>query len=128
MANITKTIPVGVSAEQAWAKISEVGAVDKLIDLIATCSVEGDIRLCTLADGQEIKERIISVDDIAKRLVYTVTDGPIPLDFHCSSVQVLEEATKTSVVWTVDVKPDEVAVPLSSMMDSAAHSMSEALA
>lgn len=127
MVSIVKTIPVGSSAAQAWQKISDVGAVDKLVDMIATCSIDGDIRTCTLPDGAAIKEQIITIDEDAKRVVYAIKEGPLPLEFHCASVQVVENAKGTNVVWTVDVKPDAIAEPLSGMMDGAAQSMSAAL-
>lgn len=128
MASITKTIPARGGAAKAWEKISDIGAVDKLVSLITSCALDGDTRLCTLPDGQAIKERIISVDHDARRVVYTVTDGPLPLEFHCAAVQVTEADSGAEVTWTVDVKPDEIAGPLSDMMDGAAQSMSEALA
>ncbi len=127
MATITKTIPAKSGAVAAWQKISDIGAVDKLVDMIAACSLEGDTRVCTLPDGQEIKERIITVDEAAKRVVYTVTDGPLPLEFHCASVQVTGATGQAQVVWTVDVKPDEIAAPLGEMMDAAAQSMAKIL-
>jgi Polyketide cyclase / dehydrase and lipid transport len=127
MASITKTIPAAAGSKVAWQKISDIGAVDKLVDMIASCSLDGDMRTCTLPDGQAIKERVITVDEAAKRVVYSVTEGPLPMEFHCASVQVTEENTQTIVVWTVDVKPDEMAAPLSEMMDGAAQSMAAIL-
>lgn len=127
MASITKTIPARAGGATAWKKISDIGAVDKLVEMIATCSLDGDVRTCTLADGMAIKEQIISVDEAAKRIVYTVVDGPLPLEFHCASVQVIEADGQANVVWTVDVKPDEIAVPLAEMMEGAAQSMASTL-
>lgn len=95
--------------------------------MIASCSLDGDVRTCTLPDGVAIKERVITVDEDAKRVVYTVTEGPLPMEFHCASVQVVEKNNQTNVVWIVDVKPDEMAAPLSEMMDSAAQSMAAIL-
>lgn len=128
MASITKIIPAQAGAAAAWQKISDVGAVDKLVAMITTCALDGDTRTCTLGDGQAIKERVISVDEALQRVVYTITEGPMPMEFHCASVQVVEQADRTEVVWTVDVKPDEIAAPMAEMMDGAAQSMSEALA
>lgn len=127
MAGITKTIPAAAGSKVAWKKISDIGAVDKLVDMIASCSLDGDVRTCTLPDGQTIKERVITVDEDVKRVVYTVTEGPLPMEFHCASVQVVEEDNQTNVVWIVDVKPDELAAPLSEMMDGAAQSMAAIL-
>lgn len=127
MASITKTIPAAAGSKVAWKKISDIGAVDKLVEMIASCSLDGDVRTCTLPDGQAIKERVITVDEDVKRVVYTVTEGPLPMEFHCASVQVVEEDNQTNVVWIVDVKPDELAAPLSEMMDGAAQSMAAIL-
>lgn len=128
MASIVKTIPATAGADAAWQKISDVGAVDQLVDMIQSCSLDGDTRTCGFPDGQMVKERIISVDQDNKRIAYSVTDGPMPVEFHLAGVQVVEQGESASVVWTVDIKPDELATPMSELMDVAAQSMAAALA
>ena len=127
MASIIKRFDIGSDAAQAWEMISDTGGVTRLTNLITDCRMDGDRRYCTMADGSRLAEDIISVDGENMRLVYTVADGPMPLDFHCSTLQVQQSGGTASVVWTVDVKPDAVADHLSPMMDMVAASMLNAL-
>ncbi|MFY0681039.1 MAG: SRPBCC family protein [Thalassovita sp.] len=128
MATISKTIPAASGVQNAWKMVSNIGAVDKLVDMIQSCELHDDLRICTLEDGQSIKEKIITVDADAKRLVYTITEGPMPIEFHCASVVVSATEHAAELTWTVDVKPDALAAPLSDMMDAVAASMAQRLA
>jgi len=128
MASITKHIPAAAGAQKAWQMVSDIGGVDKLVGMISTCSLDGDKRYCTFADGNGVTEQIIGVDETEKRVVYTVTEGPMPIEFHCSTVQVKDAADGAEVVWSVDIKPDALAQPMSDLMDAAAQSMAERLA
>ncbi|MEE2810977.1 MAG: SRPBCC family protein [Pseudomonadota bacterium] len=128
MTSIIKRFDVGADAAKAWGMISDTGGVTRLTNLITECRLDGDQRHCTMADGSHVTEDIISVDRENMRLVYTVTDGPMPLDFHCSTVQVLERGDAASVIWTVDIKPDALAEHMAPMMDMVAANMRDALA
>ena len=56
------TIPINISAEQAWNIIGAVGGVDQWFSAVITsCRIEGDKRICGTADG-EFEEDILKVD------------------------------------------------------------------
>lgn len=127
MASIIKTINTRASADTAWGMIGDVGAVPALVSLISECRIDGDRRHCIMADGSQLTERVVTIDDAHRRLVYTVTDGPMPLEFHVAAVTVEPASNGATVTWRVDVLPDALAEPFAPMMEMVAQSMAENL-
>jgi len=127
MAHIEKIIQVNASAAAAWEKVGDTAGVNNLVSLITACHQEGDTRYCTMADGSKITEKIVSHDSADKRFAYAVTEGPMPIEFHASSMQVFENGNGARIVWSVDVKPDSLVPMFEPMMDMAADSIREVL-
>lgn len=128
MASIIMHIDVGTDVDAAWKKVSDVGGVTNLVSLISECRLDGDTRYCTMADGSKLTEQILSIDPTHRRLAYRITEGPMPIEFHCSTMQVFENGSGARIVWSVDIKPDELAPHLEPMMDSVAESIKATLA
>jgi hypothetical protein len=53
-----------------------------------------------------VTEEIVTVDDDLRRFQYSITDMPIPVEFHLSTIDVLEDGDGTLIVYGVDVRPD----------------------
>ena len=53
-----------------------------------------------------IIEEIVTVDDDLRRFQYSITEMPIPVEFHLSTIDVLEDGDGTLIVYGVDVRPD----------------------
>lgn len=119
MATIVKEIPLSVSAEAAWERVSDVGNIASLISFIGTSELDGNTRVCTLQDGAQLNEKIVSVDTSLRRVVYTITDAPMPMDFHAASMEVKNDGAASKLVWTVDVLPNETMEHLEPMVDQA---------
>jgi hypothetical protein len=127
MASILKEIAVNASAAAAWSKVADAGGVDKLVSMISACRLEGDKRYCTMVDGSEIVEQVIAVDHANRRLSYTITEGPLPFEFHCGSMQVHEAGSGARLVWTFDFKPDALADFVRPILDQASESITVSL-
>ncbi|MEZ5017139.1 MAG: SRPBCC family protein [Flavipsychrobacter sp.] len=105
-------IPIDVSAAQAWDIIGAVGGVDKWFgEVIKTCEVNGDHRVCGLGDGQTFDEKIILVDHQNKILRYDIATQPmIPMSNLSAYMRVLEDANgETYIEWSgnYDVTPEQ---------------------
>ena len=71
--------------------------------------LEGDARVVTFANGLVARERIVDVDDAARRLCWAVVGSP-RLTHHNASLQVFAEGGgRSRVVWIADLLPDEIA-------------------
>ena len=109
MACIYAEVTINRPAEEVWAEVADVGGVSGMLGLVSESSAEGDVRKCTLANGAEIEEKILSIDHDNRRVGYTITEG-MPFEYHAASMQVFDEGGGTSTLrWITDVKPDSEA-------------------
>jgi hypothetical protein len=73
---------------------------------------EAETRIVELADGTEVRERIITVDPTRMRAVYTVPGLP-GVEHHQAEMRVLEDSDRTArLEWCTDVLPHEYAEQL----------------
>jgi hypothetical protein len=128
MASITKDIPLAVDAATAWAAIRDVGRPHLVFRGVLTdARIEDDDRIVTFANGMVVRERIVDIDDAARRLAYTVVDGP-PFTHHHASFSVAEEPDGTSrLTWVADLLPDELAPMVEELMDQGATAVASTL-
>src|SRR3954471_8406861 len=79
MASIPTETLIDARPDQVWDALSDWGALhERLVPGFVTdarLDGEGD-RLVTFFDGTIVRERLIARDDGARRLVWSVVDGP----------------------------------------------------
>jgi hypothetical protein len=129
MASIRKSLIVGVQPEAAWAAIRDVGAVHERLarGFVTTTELDDDTRMVTFANGMTVRERIVTIDDAARRLVYAVVSGG-RTTHHNASFEVIDEADgRARIVWTTDLLPDAVAPAVEGMMDGGLRAIRETL-
>ena len=117
MATIQKQGTVPVTVEKAWKMIAAVDRVTALTKFVTQCTLEGDRRTCTYADGSVFEERVVSIDLDLRRVAYAVTKSPFGLSFHSASMQVLPDRDGARIVWTTDLSPDSLGADLAPMFD-----------
>ena len=94
MPTITNTIDIKANPDDVWAVLADMPATRHWLPGVTAARMDGDVRVCQMADGQEIHERIsdISPDRRSYRFqhlrvplpvgqssgTFTVTDGPDP--------------------------------------------------
>src|SRR5215218_2560403 len=128
MASVRKQILIDVPALQAWAALRDWGALhERLVPGFALgAEVDGRDRLLTFFNGAVYRERIIDVDEAARRLVWSIVDGPY--EHHNASAQVLEEAeNRTLFVWIADLLPDQAAERTGGLMERALKTIKQTL-
>lgn len=128
MATIRKTIEVAAKPEKVWENLSKVGEISKLIGFVSDSVLVGDTRVCRLAQGGELKEKIVTVDADARRVVYAITESPLNMEFHAASMEVAASSAGATMTWTVDLLPAEAAEQMEPMLAAAAEDMKSTLA
>ena len=75
MASIRKEIRVRASVEQAWDAMRDIGALHTRLvpGFVTDTQLDGDTRIVTFANGNKVRERIVALDDDARRLVWSAT-------------------------------------------------------
>ena len=76
MASIRKSLVVTAEPETVWAAIRDVGAIHERLarGFVTATALEDDTRLVTFANGMTVRERIVTIDDERRRLVYAVVE------------------------------------------------------
>jgi hypothetical protein len=117
MGTIKRAVDLNLPADSAWAELREFGNAAKLFaGVLVDCTIDGDKRRVTFANGRTITEQLVTLDDLDRRLVYTVLDGSFTQ--HCASMQVLETPNGCQFVWITDFLPDSAAAGVTPLVEA----------
>jgi Polyketide cyclase / dehydrase and lipid transport len=105
MATLRETIHIDASPDKIWAEVRDPLSVLNFFDALETAEMVGSARKIKMGDIF-ITEEIVTVDDDLRRFQYSITEMPIPVEFHLSTIDVLEDGDGTLIVYGVDVRPD----------------------
>ncbi|MBE9049165.1 SRPBCC family protein [Nostocales cyanobacterium LEGE 11386] len=100
-----------------WETISAGGNVHKWFPMVIhSCQLqgtgEGASRFCTMADGNELEERIVEVNHAARRFRYTVDKHPLPAKDVIAFIEVKNAGDgRTFISWGAEFEASEEAVP-----------------
>ena len=128
MASIRREITIDIAPQQAWAALRDVGALHTRLvrGFVVDCSLDGDTRTVTFANGVVAKERIVDVDDHELRVAWSASGGR--LTHHNASAQVFPETgDRTRVVWIADLLPSEMAPAIAGMIEQGLAAMKNTL-
>jgi carbon monoxide dehydrogenase subunit G len=108
MASIHREAILEISAERAWAALRDFGnAAHAFAGVLASASVDGDVRTVTFTSGLVAREQLVDIDDDRQRIAYTVLGGSFT--HHNASMQIIaENAHRCRFVWVSDFLPNEV--------------------
>ena len=82
----TAQIDINGSPDDVWALVGDFGGIAGWMPGIESCRVEGEDRIVETM-GMTITERLVSKDDAARVLVYSIVDG-VPIQSHQGVVTV----------------------------------------
>ena len=132
MATITKDITVGWSVADVWDALRDFGAVHLRVlpGFVAECETEGNDRVVTFSSGVVLRERLVTLDDVRRRFVYTVAESPLDLVHHQGSVEAVEVPGEKGcrILWTTDFLPEDFAPIVESLMSEGASVMESTFA
>ena len=120
MASIIRETRIDADPADVWEALRDFDAVHERLapGFVVDCRVDGPgSRVVTFFNGAVAREVLVGVDDLARRLAYTVVEGPLASTHHNASAQVLEDRGGSRFVWITDVLPDDVAATIGEMMD-----------
>ncbi len=107
MAEGSVNVSVGASADEVWKIVGDFGGIGAFFPGIESFRLEGDDRVIGMF-GMEIRECLLSRDEAARTLTYSVTEG-VPIDSHTATVAVEPEGDGAKITWSYAVVPDEMA-------------------
>ncbi|HEU5342179.1 SRPBCC family protein [Edaphobacter sp.] len=118
MASIYRDAVIDVSADTAWAALQDVGAADRpFAGVLTGCTLEGDVRTVTFANGMVAKERIVTVDDGHRRVVYSTLNEVFL--HHSASMRIVPMGERQCrFIWISDVLPEQAAERIAPLVDA----------
>ena len=109
MATIRSELKTRAPASEVWSAIRDIGALHTRLvpGFVTDTKLEPGARIVTFVNGMVLREPIVTLDDEARRLVWTAEGGRAR--HYNAALQVSELADGlTSVVWTADFLPDDI--------------------
>jgi len=107
MAQRTAQIDINGTPDAVWALAGDFGGIAGWMPGMESCRLEGDNRILDTM-GMTITERLVSKDDAARAITYSIVDG-VPVESHEATVTVSASGDGSHVTWVVDAAPDEMA-------------------
>lgn len=120
MATIRKEITLENAPDRVWNVVRDTGAIHtRFCPGFVTNTVlenNGASRVVTFGNGMQAREWIVTLDETARRLAYSVERNE-RLTHHNASFQVIPEGKGCRLVWIADLLPDAMANAIAGMME-----------
>lgn len=127
MASIHNDVPLSVPARDVWDAVRDFGALHQRLvpGFVTACTLDGDARIVTFANGSVAREVLVGCDDARQRLVYAINSER--LTHYSASVQVIADGeAKCRLVWIIDMLPNELAAYVQEQTKAAVIAMHKA--
>ena len=128
MATIRSELKTRAPASEVWSAIRDIGALHTRLvpGFVTDTKLEPGARIVTFVNGTVLREPIVTLDDEARRLVWTHEGGRA--QHYNGALQVSEVAEGlTSVVWTADFLRDGASGFLSRAIEAGMAAMQRSL-
>jgi hypothetical protein len=128
MATIRKEIVTTANPSAAWAAMRDIGALHErlVVGFVIDTRLEPGARIVKFANGMEVRELIVGIDDAARRIAYSAVGGLCT--HHNASAEIVPDGdTGSRIIWTADLLPDAVAGTIDTMMEQGAKAMKRTL-
>jgi Polyketide cyclase / dehydrase and lipid transport len=127
MASIHNDIPLPASARDVWDAVRDFGALHQRLvpGCVTACTLDGDARIVTFANGSVAREVLVDCNDARQRLVYAINNER--LKHYSAAVQVIADGDgKSRLLWTIDMLPNELAAYVQGQTKEAVIAMQKA--
>ena len=105
MPKIDNEIVIDRSAEEVWAVLGDLTAVDRWVPGIKSVRMEGMRRICAMEDGGEIHEEISDLFESERRYSYDQTVHPLGFERSEGTLAVEPHGQAQSrVVWNAEIE------------------------
>jgi hypothetical protein len=117
MARIHHEVLIDAEPAEVWSALRDWGALhERLVPgFVTDTQLDGADRIVTFANGAVMREVLLDSDDDARRLAWTIVDGPYTHHTGCAQV-FAAGAKRARFVWTAYVLPEETTAPTSAAM------------
>ena len=79
MATIRNTVTIAATPDDVWAVLSDMPDTRQWLPGVVAARMDGDLRVCAMADGQEVHERISDVSHDSRSFRFDHIRVPLPV-------------------------------------------------
>jgi uncharacterized protein YndB with AHSA1/START domain len=79
MPTIRNTVTINAKPDDVWTVLADMPATRQWLPGVVSARMDGTLRVCTMADGQEVHERISDVSDDAHSFRFDHVRVPLPV-------------------------------------------------
>jgi uncharacterized protein YndB with AHSA1/START domain len=98
MVELRKTVEIDASPEAVWAVVGDLAATAEWLPGTVAARMDGTTRICTTADGFEIREEISGYSPGHRRYAYRHLAVPLPVRDSSGSFAVEPSGERATVV------------------------------
>lgn len=128
MATIRTEITIDVPPADAWAALRDWAALHTRLapGFVTDLRLDGGDRVITFFNGAMVRERLVTIDEQDRRLVWSIVGEPY--DHHNGAAQVhTASGDATRFVWIADVLPDDLGPRTEAMMEQGINAIKDTL-
>lgn len=108
MAEVRETGELGASVDEVWKIVGDFGGLIESLGLAPNLEGEGigQTRSISMGPGDPTVERLEERDENAKKIVYSILSGPIPVSNYVSTMQLSPAGDgRTKLEWSSTFEP-----------------------
>ncbi len=126
MTTLRQDVALDADPAAVWDALRDVGAPhERLVrGFVTACESDGRERVLTFFNGMVVRELLVGVDDEHRRITYAITEG---FTHYQGTAQVVADDAGCTLVWHVDLLPDERAADVAALMAHGATAMRRTL-
>lgn len=108
MATLRHHVRIARTPDEVWAVVADAGSISAWFPGIEQSSLADGVRRCSLGNGAELVEDVVTSDDSLRRFQYRITGGAFVPEYHLGTIDVLEDGDGSLVVYSTEVLPDRL--------------------
>jgi hypothetical protein len=119
MATIRVHTHVDAPPKNVWDAVRDpIGLVEWMPGIDSGEMVSETARKLTMG-SISVVEDVVTIDDDLMRFQYTITEMPVPIESHLTTIDVLPDGDGSLLIIGVNVKPDNLAPMIQPAMEGA---------
>lgn len=128
MGSVRREITTTARVDDVWSAIRDVGALHTRLvpGFVTDTKLEGAVRIVRFGNGMVVREPIVTIDDDARRLVWSA-EGGITKHYNASVQVSANDDGSSKVIWIADFLPDSATTAIASAIDTGMMVMKQTL-
>ena len=98
---VTNTVEINTGPDEVWAVLADLPATRMWLPGVVSARIDGDLRVCTTADGQEIQERISDLSPEDRSYRFHHIRVPLPVQHSGGTFTVTRGADPDTAIVTL---------------------------